>query len=288
MNCLWEPHSTDSHCSTWQQLQTWWLMWQHLCQPHCTMRWTDGLQTTISTIMKSAKLLMSTTGTISYWSNQQSISKNFFSWWMLLIWAGTLRRDGWVWWWEGYSLEAKTKCKHEDAANHGQMIPNLWIREYWFLLSSSYLEAKNFSYIWLLSCWIHDVSLQKHLTLNGTYQQVSSHCFIDITTHQKECVRIVQTNEVNQCLQGGSRIKKECLGLNFLVKPHGLDLPTYVIRHMSIYGNMTSSLWSLPSLYKLHISCISLWNVFSLRMASFMWRYTFSHCIRTSIIHIWL
>ena len=42
--------------------------------------------------------------------------------------------------------------------------------------------------------------------------------------------------------QGGSRIKKECLGSNFLVKPSMLDLPTYVIRHMSIYGNMTSSL----------------------------------------------
>ena len=42
--------------------------------------------------------------------------------------------------------------------------------------------------------------------------------------------------------QGGSRIKKKCLGSNFLVKPHGLDLPTYVIRDMSIYGNMTSSL----------------------------------------------
>ena len=42
--------------------------------------------------------------------------------------------------------------------------------------------------------------------------------------------------------QGGSRIKKECLGSNFLVKPSMLDLPTYIIRHMFIYGNMTSSL----------------------------------------------
>jgi len=33
----------------------------------------------------------------------------------------------------------------------------------------------------------------------------------------------------------------EYLGSNFLVKPSGLDLPTYVIRHISIYGNMTSS-----------------------------------------------
>ena len=36
--------------------------------------------------------------------------------------------------------------------------------------------------------------------------------------------------------QGGSRIKKECLGSIFLVKPFMLDLPTYIIRHMSIYG----------------------------------------------------
>ena len=55
--------------------------------------------------------------------------------------------------------------------------------------------------------------------------------------------------------QGGSRIKKKCLGSNFLVKPHGLDLPTYVIRHMSIYGNITSSLWSLTSLNNLRILC---------------------------------
>ena len=46
----------------------------------------------------------------------------------------------------------------------------------------------------------------------------------------------------SRVLQGGSRIKKECLGSNFFVKPSMLDLPTYVIRHMSIYGNMTSSL----------------------------------------------
>ena len=57
-------------------------------------------------------------------------------------------------------------------------------------------------------------------------------------------------------MQGGSRILKKCLGPIFLVKPHGLDLPTYVIRHMSIYGNMTSSSWSLPSLNKFCISCI--------------------------------
>jgi len=40
--------------------------------------------------------------------------------------------------------------------------------------------------------------------------------------------------------QGGSRIKKEYLGSNFLVKPSVLDLPTYIIRHISIYRNMTS------------------------------------------------
>lgn len=39
---------------------------------------------------------------------------------ILLIWAGTLRREGWVWWWEGYPLEAKTKGKQEDVTNHGQ------------------------------------------------------------------------------------------------------------------------------------------------------------------------
>ena len=30
------------------------------------------------------------------------------------------------------------------------------------------------------------------------------------------------------------------LGSNFLVKPLGLDLPTYIIRHMSINGNIMS------------------------------------------------
>jgi len=47
--------------------------------------------------------------------------------------------------------------------------------------------------------------------------------------------------------QGGSRIKKKYLGSNFLVKPSVLDLPTYIIRHISIYRNMTSSLWSFWS-----------------------------------------
>jgi len=47
--------------------------------------------------------------------------------------------------------------------------------------------------------------------------------------------------------QGGPRIKMEYLGSNFLVKPSGLYLPTYVIRHISIYGNMTSSPWSFWS-----------------------------------------
>jgi len=47
--------------------------------------------------------------------------------------------------------------------------------------------------------------------------------------------------------QGGPRIKMEYLGSNFLVKPSELDLPTYVIRHISIYGNMTSSPWSFWS-----------------------------------------
>jgi len=35
--------------------------------------------------------------------------------------------------------------------------------------------------------------------------------------------------------QGGPRIKMEYLGLNFFVKPSELDLPTYVIRHISIW-----------------------------------------------------
>ena len=47
--------------------------------------------------------------------------------------------------------------------------------------------------------------------------------------------------------QGGSSIKKEYLGLNFLVEPSVLDLPTYVIRHISIYRNTTSCSWSFWS-----------------------------------------
>ena len=43
-----------------------------------------------------------------------------------------------------------------------------------------------------------------------------------------------------QFVQGGSRNKKEYPGSNFLVRPSVLDLPTYVIRHMPIYSNMTS------------------------------------------------
>ena len=54
----------------------------------------------------------------------------------------------------------------------------------------------------------------------------------------KACVAKVEGLVTPGHAQGGSRIKKECLGSNFLVKPSMLDLPTYVIRHMSIYGNM--------------------------------------------------
>ena len=42
-------------------------------------------------------------------------------------------------------------------------------------------------------------------------------------------------------VQGGLRIKKIYPGLNFFLRPYKLDLPTYVIRHVSIYGNVTSS-----------------------------------------------
>ena len=45
--------------------------------------------------------------------------------------------------------------------------------------------------------------------------------------------------------QGGLRIKKKYLGSFFFFKPLELDLPTYVIRHVPIYGNVTSSSWSL-------------------------------------------
>ena len=40
--------------------------------------------------------------------------------------------------------------------------------------------------------------------------------------------------------KGGHRIKKIYLGSNFFLRPYKLDLPTYVIRHVSIYGNVTS------------------------------------------------
>ena len=46
-------------------------------------------------------------------------------------------------------------------------------------------------------------------------------------------------------MQGGLRIKKIYPGSIFFFKPCQLDLPTYVIRHMSIYSNMTSLLWWL-------------------------------------------
>src|SRR5258707_1963757 len=42
-------------------------------------------------------------------------------------------------------------------------------------------------------------------------------------------------------LQGGTGIKKKNLGSIFFVGPTTKGLPTYVIRHKSIYGNMTSS-----------------------------------------------
>jgi hypothetical protein len=42
-------------------------------------------------------------------------------------------------------------------------------------------------------------------------------------------------------IQGGLRIKKKYPGSFFFFKPLGLDLPTYVIMHIAIYGNVTSS-----------------------------------------------
>src|SRR5260221_10336929 len=41
--------------------------------------------------------------------------------------------------------------------------------------------------------------------------------------------------------QGGTGIKKKNLGSIFFVGPTTEGLPTYVIRHKSIYGNITSS-----------------------------------------------
>jgi len=41
--------------------------------------------------------------------------------------------------------------------------------------------------------------------------------------------------------QGGLRIKKKYPGSIFFLSPCWLDLPTYVIRHMSKYGKMTPS-----------------------------------------------
>jgi hypothetical protein len=41
--------------------------------------------------------------------------------------------------------------------------------------------------------------------------------------------------------QGGLRILKKYPGSFFFFKPLGLDLPTYVIRHIAIYGDVTSS-----------------------------------------------
>ncbi len=49
-------------------------------------------------------------------------------------------------------------------------------------------------------------------------------------------------------IQGGTLIKIRYLGSNFFSHQVLGDLPTYVIRHIAIYGNMTSSLLVLSAL----------------------------------------
>ena len=48
-------------------------------------------------------------------------------------------------------------------------------------------------------------------------------------------------------IQGGTRTEKKYRGSIFFVQPNGEGLPTYVIRHHSKYGNITSSLLTFPN-----------------------------------------
>ena len=53
------------------------------------------------------------------------------------------------------------------------------------------------------------------------------------------------TTDKTNAKQGGLRIKRKYPGSFYFFKPLELDLPTYIIRHIPIYGNVTSSTWSL-------------------------------------------
>jgi len=134
------------------------------------------------------------------------------------------------------------------------------VRALWSTLSSTGSEAKGGS--WHIVCQrtpcqtIVSQTLLSHRFLRGRLDKLQMKSGSVETGPEVfwSCIKVLKrTRRINlfwalaAFFQGGPRIKMEYLGSNFLVKPSGLDLPTYVIRHISIYGNMTSSPWSFWS-----------------------------------------
>ena len=119
---------------------------------------------------------------------------------ILLIWAGTLRREGWVWWRESTGSQNKGQA---GGCNKP------WTKERFPTYELGNIVSSCPLHVWRPRIFhtsgyyptIRGVSPQKWLTLNGetAHQQISSHRFIEVTTHWKKCARIVGTNKVNQC-----------------------------------------------------------------------------------------
>jgi hypothetical protein len=76
----------------------------------------------------------------------------------------------------------------------------------------------------------------------GTRRKPLSHSSASLSSSNKDLGNVLKkTLERAHKKQGGLRIKKKYPGSFFFFKPLGLDLPTYVIRHIAIYSNVTSS-----------------------------------------------